>query len=157
MIRSVDPTTKNRWRRFVLLADIHANVFLTRSSALINHLLFRAMAGAIAAYAPSVLPIPKKISFSRLASGIVSTSHRQIQVKFGRNADSCPSGCGLRSGRMMRGENLVCSSVSSDSSSSSPLPAALLFDCDGVLVDTEKDGHRISFNDTFAEVVSKDL
>lgn len=32
------------------------------------------------------------------------------------------------------------------------LPSALLFDCDGVLVDTEKDGHRISFNDTFAEV-----
>jgi hypothetical protein len=32
------------------------------------------------------------------------------------------------------------------------LPAALLFDCDGVLVDTEKDGHRISFNETFAEV-----
>ncbi|KAI8529130.1 hypothetical protein RHMOL_Rhmol12G0202500 [Rhododendron molle] len=43
------------------------------------------------------------------------------------------------------------------SASSSPpppslsLPSALLFDCDGVLVDTEKDGHRISFNDTFAE------
>ncbi|KAL2492359.1 Haloacid dehalogenase-like hydrolase domain-containing protein [Abeliophyllum distichum] len=34
---------------------------------------------------------------------------------------------------------------------SSVLPKALLFDCDGVLVDTEKDGHRISFNDTFAE------
>ncbi|RVW13348.1 CBBY-like protein [Vitis vinifera] len=33
----------------------------------------------------------------------------------------------------------------------SALPSALLFDCDGVLVDTEKDGHRISFNDTFAE------
>ncbi|KAL6875744.1 hypothetical protein ACP4OV_013257 [Aristida adscensionis] len=30
-------------------------------------------------------------------------------------------------------------------------PAALLFDCDGVLVDTEKDGHRISFNEAFAE------
>lgn len=38
------------------------------------------------------------------------------------------------------------------SSSSSPLPSALLFDCDGVLVDTEKDGHRVSFNDTFKEV-----
>jgi hypothetical protein len=38
--------------------------------------------------------------------------------------------------------------------SASPLPAALLFDCDGVLVDTEKDGHRISFNDTFAEVLT---
>ncbi|XP_006351450.1 haloacid dehalogenase-like hydrolase domain-containing protein At3g48420 [Solanum tuberosum] len=36
-------------------------------------------------------------------------------------------------------------------SASSVLPKALLFDCDGVLVDTEKDGHRISFNDTFAE------
>lgn len=33
----------------------------------------------------------------------------------------------------------------------SAVPQALLFDCDGVLVDTEKDGHRISFNDTFAE------
>ncbi|PRQ17111.1 putative sugar-terminal-phosphatase [Rosa chinensis] len=36
-------------------------------------------------------------------------------------------------------------------SSSSTLPSALLFDCDGVLVDTEKDGHRISFNETFKE------
>ncbi|XP_010248768.1 PREDICTED: haloacid dehalogenase-like hydrolase domain-containing protein At3g48420 [Nelumbo nucifera] len=36
-------------------------------------------------------------------------------------------------------------------SASSALPSALLFDCDGVLVDTEKDGHRISFNDTFTE------
>ncbi|KAL8166099.1 hypothetical protein V2J09_007598 [Rumex salicifolius] len=34
---------------------------------------------------------------------------------------------------------------------SSAVPAALLFDCDGVLVDTERDGHRISFNDTFSE------
>ncbi|XP_076907067.1 CBBY-like protein [Bidens hawaiensis] len=33
----------------------------------------------------------------------------------------------------------------------SVLPSALLFDCDGVLVDTEKDGHRVSFNDTFTE------
>nr|GEV96827.1 haloacid dehalogenase-like hydrolase domain-containing protein At3g48420 [Tanacetum cinerariifolium] len=31
------------------------------------------------------------------------------------------------------------------------VPSALLFDCDGVLVDTEKDGHRVSFNDTFDE------
>lgn len=41
--------------------------------------------------------------------------------------------------------------VTCSASSSSVLPKALLFDCDGVLVDTEKDGHRISFNDTFAE------
>ena len=29
------------------------------------------------------------------------------------------------------------------------LPDALLFDCDGVLVDTERDGHRVSFNEAF--------
>ena len=28
-------------------------------------------------------------------------------------------------------------------------PEAVLFDCDGVLVDTEKDGHRVSFNAAF--------
>ncbi|KAK8488956.1 hypothetical protein V6N13_060924 [Hibiscus sabdariffa] len=39
----------------------------------------------------------------------------------------------------------------SSASSSTALPSALLFDCDGVLVDTEKDGHRVSFNDTFNE------
>ncbi|KAA8542182.1 hypothetical protein F0562_023334 [Nyssa sinensis] len=43
------------------------------------------------------------------------------------------------------------SGVTCSASSPSVLPSALLFDCDGVLVDTEKDGHRISFNDTFAE------
>ncbi|XP_051136721.1 CBBY-like protein [Andrographis paniculata] len=37
------------------------------------------------------------------------------------------------------------------SAAQSSLPQALLFDCDGVLVDTEKDGHRVSFNETFAE------
>lgn len=35
--------------------------------------------------------------------------------------------------------------------SAATVPQALLFDCDGVLVDTERDGHRISFNETFAE------
>ena len=29
---------------------------------------------------------------------------------------------------------------------------ALIFDCDGVLADTERDGHRAAFNETFAEV-----
>ena len=28
---------------------------------------------------------------------------------------------------------------------------ALIFDCDGVLADTERDGHRPAFNQTFAE------
>jgi len=29
--------------------------------------------------------------------------------------------------------------------------SALVFDCDGVLADTERDGHRLAFNQTFAE------
>ncbi len=29
---------------------------------------------------------------------------------------------------------------------------ALIFDCDGVLVDTERDGHRVAFNDAFARM-----
>ena len=28
---------------------------------------------------------------------------------------------------------------------------ALIFDCDGVLVDTERDGHRVGFNRAFRE------
>ena len=28
---------------------------------------------------------------------------------------------------------------------------ALIFDCDGVLVDTERDGHRVAFNRAFAQ------
>jgi len=33
----------------------------------------------------------------------------------------------------------------------SPTGMAILFDCDGVLADTERDGHRVSFNKVFAE------
>jgi len=29
---------------------------------------------------------------------------------------------------------------------------ALIFDCDGVLVDTERDGHRVAFNETFSQL-----
>ena len=49
-----------------------------------------------------------------------------------------------------------CSS-SSNTGSRSQLQAApksleaILFDCDGVLADTERDGHRISFNIAFGE------
>ncbi|XP_076903175.1 CBBY-like protein [Bidens hawaiensis] len=49
------------------------------------------------------------------------------------------------SGRKLRG-GFKCAA-----GDASVLPSALLFDCDGVLVDTEKDGHRVSFNDTFTE------
>ena len=32
-----------------------------------------------------------------------------------------------------------------------PLPQALIFDVDGTLADTERDGHRVAFNQAFAE------
>lgn len=31
------------------------------------------------------------------------------------------------------------------------IPEAVLFDCDGVLVDTERDGHRVAFNEAFKQ------
>ncbi|PON85267.1 HAD hydrolase, subfamily IA [Trema orientale] len=57
----------------------------------------------------------------------------------------------LTTSRGRSSSTTVITCLASPSSSTSPLPSALLFDCDGVLVDTEKDGHRISFNDTFKE------
>eukprot|EP00850_Spirogloea_muscicola_P023776 SM000387S14693 [mRNA] locus=s387:17036:19619:- [translate_table: standard] len=46
---------------------------------------------------------------------------------------------------------VACSGAGGGGSEGAALPEALLFDCDGVLVDTERDGHRISFNDAFRE------
>ncbi|XP_078447295.1 haloacid dehalogenase-like hydrolase (HAD) superfamily protein [Wolffia australiana] len=107
------------------------------------------MAGAIAYAASALHTSPGRIAPAKpLSVASASISARQVFS----NSSSKVVGFRWRNGREMRRESVVCSSASSDSSSaSSTLPAALLFDCDGVLVDTEKDGHRISFNDTFAE------
>ena len=32
---------------------------------------------------------------------------------------------------------------------------ALIFDCDGVLVDTERDAHRVGFNKAFKEKIAQ--
>ncbi|KAF5730916.1 haloacid dehalogenase-like hydrolase domain-containing protein [Tripterygium wilfordii] len=59
---------------------------------------------------------------------------------------------------MTRGRGMIERSASTGvtcSTSSPPvLPSALLVDCDGVRVDTDKYGHRISFNDSFGELVN---
>ncbi|CAM0910554.1 unnamed protein product [Alopecurus aequalis] len=70
-----------------------------------------------------------------------------------RVGGSRPSPCSLRfsTGRSRRAEAARASAAGAGGAPAAALPAALLFDCDGVLVDTEKDGHRISFNETFAE------
>lgn len=86
-----------------------------------------------------------------------------VSFQFGQqNSPKCklfsssPSSCGMK---LVGVRGAVCSAATAAAGSSAPpsLPAALLFDCDGVLVDTEKDGHRISFNDTFAEVIDSFL
>ncbi|KAG2425854.1 hypothetical protein HYH02_014918, partial [Chlamydomonas schloesseri] len=51
----------------------------------------------------------------------------------------------VQKNRSMRSASVVARA------SKSQLPDALLFDCDGVLVDTERDGHRISFNEAFKQ------
>lgn len=80
---------------------------------------------------PSTLTLPNTNSSLLSSSSSISSFHKTKSVT-------------LRSNTSRRNGVVTCSA--------SVLPKALLFDCDGVLVDTEKDGHRISFNDTFAEV-----
>ncbi|KAH0686915.1 hypothetical protein KY284_017468 [Solanum tuberosum] len=80
---------------------------------------------------PSTLTLPNTNSSLLSSSSAISSIDRTKSVT-------------LRSKTSRRNGVVTCSA-------SSVLPKALLFDCDGVLVDTEKDGHRISFNDTFAE------
>ncbi|PUZ44663.1 hypothetical protein GQ55_8G125200 [Panicum hallii var. hallii] len=65
---------------------------------------------------------------------------------------SAPSSLCFRTGSGRTAAVVRAAAAAGDGDASAvSLPAALLFDCDGVLVDTEKDGHRISFNETFAE------
>lgn len=98
------------------------------------------------------------LSFVSLSPSSSSSTQSKLSPSFIPNA--APSPAKLRfNGKCLRAKPMVhrasrsggitCSATSSPTST---LPSALLFDCDGVLVDTEKDGHRISFNDTFKEV-----
>ncbi|GFH24326.1 uncharacterized protein HaLaN_22100 [Haematococcus lacustris] len=57
--------------------------------------------------------------------------------------------CTTHRSTMARRSSIVSSSQTSQAVRK--LPDALFFDCDGVLVDTERDGHRVSFNKAFAE------
>jgi len=55
----------------------------------------------------------------------------------------------LNSGQFFNGGRVVASSDSPTTSLTATLEA-ILFDCDGVLADTERDGHRPAFNRAFA-------
>ncbi|XP_020880375.1 CBBY-like protein [Arabidopsis lyrata subsp. lyrata] len=96
------------------------------------------------------------LSFVSLSPSSSSSTQSKLSPSFIPNA--APSPAKLRfNGKCLRAKPMVHRASRSGgitcSATSSPmtLPSALLFDCDGVLVDTEKDGHRISFNDTFKE------
>lgn len=97
--------------------------------------------------------IPKNKSSSS-SSPLLVRNGSFVSFQFDHQRDQKPktqfpsssSSFGLK---MVVRRGAVCSAAAASPSAS--LPAGLLFDCDGVLVDTEKDGHRISFNDTFAE------
>jgi hypothetical protein len=59
------------------------------------------------------------------------------------------SGAGRPARSALSSDRLVCKAHGATLHS---FPRALLFDCDGVLVDTEKDGHRVAFNAAFREM-----
>ncbi|KAJ4890359.1 Haloacid dehalogenase-like hydrolase domain-containing protein [Raphanus sativus] len=96
-------------------------------------------------------PSPSSIQSKLSAASFIPNAARAFNAT--PSAKSRFIGKCLRSSPMTihRGSRSVEITCSASSSPAATLPSALLFDCDGVLVDTEKDGHRISFNDTFKE------
>ncbi|XP_006651553.2 CBBY-like protein [Oryza brachyantha] len=105
------------------------------------------MAPAAAAAASSTLL--RAGTFSTARSGHCLPTRVAAASRTPAAARSPATTC-LSVGARRRGAEAVRASAGGAAPATS-LPAALLFDCDGVLVDTEKDGHRISFNETFAE------
>ena len=65
----------------------------------------------------------------------------------------CVPSCATTTGRKARAAQLRSRGASGHvaRAHSSPARAALLFDCDGVLADTERDGHRVTFNAAFKQ------
>lgn len=81
---------------------------------------------------------------------VVPITAGQKRIASGVGRRLAPSSTYIRTVSGLRA--VVAAAAGDGGASAVAIPAALLFDCDGVLVDTEKDGHRISFNETFAEV-----
>ncbi|GBF97519.1 hypothetical protein Rsub_10442 [Raphidocelis subcapitata] len=67
----------------------------------------------------------------------------------GRAASSRAAGAALAPLRPRASAAPAARAAAAPAGGGAPLPEALLFDCDGVIVDTEKDGHRVSFNEAF--------
>ncbi|MHC4677715.1 MAG: HAD-IA family hydrolase, partial [Planctomycetota bacterium] len=54
-------------------------------------------------------------------------------------------------GRILKEDVLAAIPASAASSQAKAVMKALIFDCDGVLADTERDGHRVAFNKAFEQ------
>ncbi|XP_066338114.1 CBBY-like protein [Miscanthus floridulus] len=98
------------------------------------------MAAAAAAAASSTLLRASNLSVAR-----------SVPVTAGQQLVPGGVACCIRTVSGRRAAVARAAAAGDGGATAGALPAALLFDCDGVLVDTEKDGHRISFNETFAE------
>ncbi|XP_058195589.1 CBBY-like protein [Rhododendron vialii] len=101
---------------------------------------------------PSTTPSSSTSHSKNYYSACILRSHvRTLSFSSARIFTNRASRTTMPGSKSYRSGFTKCLSASSPPPPSLSLPSALLFDCDGVLVDTEKDGHRISFNDTFAE------
>jgi hypothetical protein len=87
------------------------------------------------------LPLGEQIPLWRATSppAVLTVHHSKMAISMRSAARPAP--------RRAAASRALCSSVMA--CRATKLPEALLFDCDGVLVDTEKDGHRVSFNEAF--------
>ncbi|XBI01341.1 hypothetical protein VPH35_130140 [Triticum aestivum] len=104
---------------------------------------------AMAATATASTSLPAR-TFSS-ARPVAWIAARCLPRRAGGESMLSPSPLRFSAVRTRRAEAARASAAGAGGAPAAALPAALLFDCDGVLVDTEKDGHRISFNETFAE------
>ncbi|KAL3824924.1 hypothetical protein ACJIZ3_020953 [Penstemon smallii] len=109
--------------------------------------------------ATSISPSPPLTASSSSSSSSSSAFSRVSAVPFSKKTLLLSSSCSsIMGGSKIKSSTIKKRFFSNEKGflgvncmASDVLPKALLFDCDGVLVDTEKDGHRVSFNDTFAE------
>ena len=104
---------------------------------------------------PPLFPPPDAMSRAVTASASAPSVVRRLSSSRARNAlrsssSSSSASASSRSAGRRRARGRT-STLRVEALRNFDYPEAILFDCDGVLCETERDGHRVTFNMTFEE------